>query len=756
MLRSSRRAAALALPLLLMGLPDLVWARFQWDRTLRGCEPPATFYSNRHVPGVPPCCPSVEGICAGGESCPTSGQCPDTLAACEPATHASRPNVVLMISDDHGACHYGSAGECRSPQKGIPIPAPVTPNLDLLAGYGTVFPVAHNTSSWCFPSLFSIVTGRYQRSFGGVAKPADEFGTIAHALRRLSDDPNTVPDPYDDRNAVGGYCTFLGGKLTNRMGDPGFHAYARTGERSIGRTRCDAPTDGGPPRCGTEAQASYDPTKMFGGSDLFEFLETLYHRVPADGPATFAMKNFFAWYAPRIPHQPLRAPAVIRHYLFGTGPAYPLGGQFDLGRFCSGASCPAGVRALDETVFGDVREFYGNVWWMDDGVREIRKYLAIKSTPHCIAADGRTRFDVASPEACNGTWAAITPDLSRNTVFLFLADNGWHLPDSKHAFTENGTRTRMIVFDPRALPHVPSWDPTAEAAPPPQESAALAHAVDVFPTVLGFALGATESQPCPQPPGGGSRCDGRDLRPHLLSSPSGPAAPETLRRAMCGHQTQKVTTPTRNRYLISRPGSVGRCTVLDAGPCAVDEDCGSEGFCLAERCMPRAEPTCTATTECPAGAACLGGRCRSAPACLDDADCGALLPGLEVACVARDQKWCRNAPGSACAVNADCPACPADIPACGRVCEPRQLKFYVTAGGRRPQMTDLFLDPDEVGLHKSDRTSLTGDLSRLDGPYGPAMRRANCCIDAWWPEAAALGTSCTANDACPDDLTCDQ
>ena len=82
-------------------------------------------------------------------ACPASGLCPGTSDRCLPTATRTRPNVVLVISDDQGDCHYGTAGECRSVQTGTPIPPPRTPNLDVIAGYGTVFPIAHNTAAWC-------------------------------------------------------------------------------------------------------------------------------------------------------------------------------------------------------------------------------------------------------------------------------------------------------------------------------------------------------------------------------------------------------------------------------------------------------------------------------------------------------------------------------------------------------------------------------------------------------------------------------
>ena len=100
---------------------------------------------------------------------------------------------------------------------------------------------------------------------------------------------------------------------------------------------------------------------------------------------------------------------------------------------------------------------------------------------------------------------------------------------------------------------------------------------------------------------------------------------------------------------------------------------------------------------------------------------------------------------------------------CGRVCEPHMLKFYVSpamTNGRlpSPELTDLFLDPDEVAIHEGFHGSIgtvVGDMSRLDGPYGDTLRLLNCCVDDWWPEIAATGgTRC--NGTCPADLTCNQ
>lgn len=729
----------------------------KWDKRLpRDCEPPAVFYSSQHKPGAKPCCATAVGMCAGGVACPVTGVCPGTGVACAPGEPAPRPNFVVGIADDLGACHFGTSPECRSPQTGTPTRPPSTPNLDVLAGYGTVFPVAHNVASWCFPSLISIATGRYQRTFGGVPRPANTSGTIATSLRSLDGDPSALDDPYNAGNKVGGYCTFLGGKLSASLGDNGFDARARTGERVFGRSNCVADTPGGYPKCGTEAGSSYEPANVFRTGDVFQFLDGMQYVVPGSSPAAARVQNFLLWYAPRIPHQPLRSPNPIREYLFGYGAAYPRGGLFDLGALCSGNSCPPTVTAMSETNFGDVYEMYANIWWMDDGIRELRKFFHHVSQPHCLGSNGRNRFDITTPGACPGTWVeSVTPDLARNTVFLFLADNGWHLPSSKHSYTENGYRTRMIVFDPRTLPEVPSWDPTQVTPPTPYESNGLAHAVDVRATAVAMAMDTPGEAACPQG-ADGTPCDGRDLRAHLATAPGGPAAPETLRRALCGHETNKPTSPNTNRFLLTRPGAVGRCTNLDAPICATNAQCGAGEFCLGGHCMPAAEPACTTSAQCPTGAACLGKKCRVAPACLTDTECSAFFPSGTFGCVEPETKWCRNAPNQACSTHSDCPACP-DGGACARVCEARSLKFYDGTGtlNGKAEVSDLFLDPDERRVHGTGPGDLIHDMGSISGPYASAIRGAGCCLDDWWASPARAGVLCNGG-VCPTAMTCNQ
>src|SRR5687767_12539074 len=66
-------------------------------------------------------------------------------------TAADRPNVVFIVSDDHGWADYGFMGH----------PHVKTPHLDKLASQSAVYKRGYVPSPLCCPSLASLITGRY-------------------------------------------------------------------------------------------------------------------------------------------------------------------------------------------------------------------------------------------------------------------------------------------------------------------------------------------------------------------------------------------------------------------------------------------------------------------------------------------------------------------------------------------------------------------------------------------------------------------
>ena len=66
------------------------------------------------------------------------------------AQTAARPNVLLVLSDDHSAAHVGAYGNTDVK----------TPNLDAFAKEGMLFKRAYVAAPQCVPSRAALMTGR--------------------------------------------------------------------------------------------------------------------------------------------------------------------------------------------------------------------------------------------------------------------------------------------------------------------------------------------------------------------------------------------------------------------------------------------------------------------------------------------------------------------------------------------------------------------------------------------------------------------
>lgn len=74
------------------------------------------------------------------------------VLSCAPAMYAAeRPNVVMIVADDHAWTDYGFMGH----------PHVRTPNIDRLAAESLAFRHGYVPSSLCCPSLASLITGLY-------------------------------------------------------------------------------------------------------------------------------------------------------------------------------------------------------------------------------------------------------------------------------------------------------------------------------------------------------------------------------------------------------------------------------------------------------------------------------------------------------------------------------------------------------------------------------------------------------------------
>ncbi len=104
------------------------------------------------------------------------------LAGCWHATAASRPNIVLFLSDDHLATDCGAYGskEVR------------TPHIDQLAHEGLLFRNSFAASPTCMPSRSSLFTGlmpmrngAHANNMGAQSRCRDDVRSLPHYLKEL-------------------------------------------------------------------------------------------------------------------------------------------------------------------------------------------------------------------------------------------------------------------------------------------------------------------------------------------------------------------------------------------------------------------------------------------------------------------------------------------------------------------------------------------------------------------------------------------
>lgn len=89
---------------------------------------------------------------------------------------AKRPNIVLIISDDHGREALGCYGN----------PVVKTPNLDALAAEGIRFSNSFCTTASCAPSRSVVLTGLHNHTNGtfGLTHSPHNF-SIAEGIKTL-------------------------------------------------------------------------------------------------------------------------------------------------------------------------------------------------------------------------------------------------------------------------------------------------------------------------------------------------------------------------------------------------------------------------------------------------------------------------------------------------------------------------------------------------------------------------------------------
>jgi arylsulfatase A-like enzyme len=200
------------------------------------------------------------------------------LMSLMPLPAAEKPNVVMIISDDHAWTDYGFMGH----------KVVQTPNLDKLAAQSLTFPRAYVPSSLCCPSLASIITGKYPYQHRVTSndppkpddlKPAVFYKSQAFAegrevYNKYMDAEKTLPRQF----VANGYLALQTGKW--------WQGEFKRGGFTHGMTR------GG--RHGDDGLEIGRKTMQ----PIYDFI----------GEAKKGGKPFFVWYAPLLPHDPHTPP----------------------------------------------------------------------------------------------------------------------------------------------------------------------------------------------------------------------------------------------------------------------------------------------------------------------------------------------------------------------------------------------------------------------------------------------------------------
>ena len=323
------------------------------------------------------------------------------------------PNIILIISDDHGWPDYGFMGH----------PVIQTPNLDRLASESMLYTRGYVPVPVCRPSLATLATGLYphQHKITG-NDPPGEWPAIARDVegrasmeRVFARNENVV-----ELLARSGYVSHQSGKWWE--GNPldyGFTEAMTHGDVTRGGRHGD---DGL-----TIGREGMDP--------IFEFIESTSAELKqAQHPGQWLVEPtdtpFFIWYGVFLPHTPHNPPErLVEKYLAADRPER-------------------------------IAKYYAMVEWLDETVGELLDFLDEREL--------------------------------RNTVVLYVADNGWITTEdpadqptarAKMSPYEMGVRTPIMI----------RWPGRVE---PGRDDRTLVSSIDLVPTML-QAAGIGPSQDLP-------------------------------------------------------------------------------------------------------------------------------------------------------------------------------------------------------------------------------------------------------------------
>lgn len=192
----------------------------------------------------------------------------------------TRPNVVLILSDDQGYTDYGFMGH----------PEIETPNLDSLAKESALFRRGYVPTALCRPSLMTIITGLYSHQNKTTGNdPALTSVNHAHAEKAGKDVREVLISHIDETGALPHWLATKG-YVSHQSGKWWEGAFQRGGFT-------EGMTQGFPSPRGRHGDAGL----KIGREGIKPVTDFIDQSVAAEKP-------FFVWYAPFMPHTPHTPP----------------------------------------------------------------------------------------------------------------------------------------------------------------------------------------------------------------------------------------------------------------------------------------------------------------------------------------------------------------------------------------------------------------------------------------------------------------
>ena len=238
---------------------------------------------------------------------------------------ADRPNILMIVSDDHAWFDYGFMGS----------KAVSTPHLDKLAAESRLFPRGYVTNSLCGPSLASMLTGRHVHRHGLTGN--DPFIPVSAAAAGAKGAAKAAA--AKQKNAA-----FLEGRaqmvrrfqespiLPRLLGEQGYVSL-QTGKWWMGPYQTGGFTEGM-----TKGGRHGDEGLDIGRKTLAPLTDFI-SRSKKDG------KPFFVWYAPMMPHDPHTPPERLL------------------------------AKYRDKSPTPQAAKYHAMVEWFDETIGEIRAHL---------------------------------------------------------------------------------------------------------------------------------------------------------------------------------------------------------------------------------------------------------------------------------------------------------------------------------------------------------------------------------------------